>query len=251
MTPHSLTTRPPLGELTLPQQLVKEHNRTMRPHLNNLLKSSRILNLSVETTFTAAVLLQRYKIASQEENVDAWIIAICLLLACKREEEPRRLRDFINCSYLMQNRPLPDLDDAYWEAKKKIVRTEQNVLRWLEFDIAVSRPHRAIVAFLLHLSSDDNDEDQFKCRILARRAFQKLNGAMFYVEALQQDADVLGIAALRLALIDSETSTTLSEERRNEVLGFSIWGDRFGIERPVESILQVQDIVKRATTDQD
>lgn len=244
------TRRPPLGELTLDQYLQKEHNREMGPLLHQLLKSSRILNVSVETTFTAAVLLHRYKIVSEEMTIDTWIVAVCLLLACKREEEPRRLRDFINCAYLMQNRPLPDLDDAYWEDKKKIVRTELIVLRWLEFDLVVSRPHRAVVAFLLHQRGDEDENDRNQCREVALQVFRKLNNIIFSIEALQQDADILAIAALRLALIDSETST-LSGERRKQFLSFQIWVDQFGIQRQKESIEQVQDIVHRANMDQD
>jgi hypothetical protein len=235
-----------MGELRLPKNQQEKHNRELRPLLHQLLQSSRVLKLCVETTFTAAVLLHRFKIASQETNrhiIDTWIITSCLLLACKREEEPRRLRDFINCAYLMQQRPLPDLDDAYWEDKKKIVRTEQIVLRWLEFDITVSRPHRAIVAILRYLSADNNERERKECRELAQSAFRKLNDTIFSVEALQQEADILAIAALRLAILDDPM---LSEDRRKQLLDFPTWGKQFGVDCQIDFIQQVQDIVRQA-----
>jgi hypothetical protein len=145
----------------------------------------------------------------------------------------------------MQQRPPPDLDDAYWEDKKRIVRTEQIVLRWLEFDITVSRPHRAIVAILLGLSADNNEQDRKECRELAQRAFRKLNDTVFSVEALQQEGDVLAIAALRLAIIETPI---LSEDRRKQLLDFQMWCNQYGIKSQIDFIFQVQDIVKRART---
>lgn len=248
MTPH-YAARPPLGDLTLSRHQHQAHDRKMRPLLHQMLKSSRILKLSVETTFSAAILLHRY-IITVETNlpIDTWIITVCLLLASKREEEPRRLRDFINCSYLMQNRPLPDLNDAYWEDKKHIVRTEQIVLRWLDFDLMVSRPHRAVVALLLPFSSTD-DCDNSPCKEMARGAFRILNCTIFSIEALQQEGDILAVAALRLALIESDTLTTaIPEEKRQQYLSLQIWNKQFGMQIPAESILRVQGIVKRATT---
>lgn len=252
---YCLATRPPLGELTLNESLQEEHNREMRPFLRKLLKSARILKLPAETTFTAAVLLHRYKISSNM-TIDAWIIATCLLLACKREEEPRRLRDFINCSYLMQNRPLPDLDEAYWDAKKKLIRTEQIVLRWLTFDVSVSRPHRAIVAFLLH-DVDDDDDNKCSNRDLALLAFRKLNNTIFSIQALEQGADVLAIAALRLALLDSTSLISVSDERRTQLHSLKRWGDKLGLhhnhDQQVESIQKSQDMMnaERPVIDKD
>ena len=141
-----------------------------------------VLRLASETRFTALVLLHRYGQAKQEATSSSstehhqeewpWIGAMCLFLACKSEDEPRRLRDVINMVEMVLSPPestnkgvgrfhtgndgcdesvivmdmvhMPSLDGAYWESKKKAIETEQMVLRWLGFDSFVSHPHRAV-----------------------------------------------------------------------------------------------------------
>ena len=160
-----------------------------------------ILRLTTETRFTALVLLHRYtqaknEVASpryydndeEEKNSNVidenernlpWIGAVCLFLACKTEEEPRRLRDVVNMARMVlsssstlstsktkiktpslsiSNKTIVDdvilsmnlskppslNEEEYWDSKKKVIETEQMVLRWLGFDCSVSHPHRAI-----------------------------------------------------------------------------------------------------------
>ncbi len=81
--------------------------------------AGKILELGMETKFTALVLLHRYWNAfesiidtishsrsntkeKQPEDDWKWVASACLFLACKAEEEPRRLRDVINVSYMLQ-----------------------------------------------------------------------------------------------------------------------------------------------------
>jgi hypothetical protein len=211
----------------------------------------------METTFTAACLLHRFAIAHSslknhptqlhhhdknddtaknhhndkphEKNNDddddwRWIIASCIFLACKVEEEPRRLRDLINMAHMItfhnnnnddalrdnvtpsnlnkkhqqvnhqaslsneqrQNNATtstttttggggassssvaallywesepPDLDSRYWQAKETLVKAEQNVLRWLAFDVTVSHPHRAVVVLLSQQQQQQQQKD--------------------------------------------------------------------------------------------
>lgn len=148
-----------------------------------------VLRLGTETRFTALVLLHRYAQAKQtstttEDREDwPWVGGVCLFLACKAEDEPRRLRDIINMAQMVLSPPdttttprddrgdeqvetminntvdndrdhfstivmdmtrTPPLDGAYWDSKKKAIETEQMVLRWLGFDCSVSYPHRAV-----------------------------------------------------------------------------------------------------------
>jgi len=174
---------------------------------------------------------------------DDWkyVVAICLFLACKREEEPRRLRDVINLAHMIDiittstsssaaapttkpqnqqqqqqqqvvlqwNPTPPPLDDTYWAAKERMVQTEQRVLRWLAFDIAVSHPHRAVVLMLMMMEEeqeDDEDDEQQqeedrheRLDRLRSAAFGRLNDALFSVAALQQPVLALAVAALTLA----------------------------------------------------
>jgi hypothetical protein len=157
-----------------------------------------ILRVKTETRFTAIVLLHRYAQSknkninnrggnnnnnnknkegdkndndNDEDNDDdwPWIGAVCLFLACKTEEEPRRLRDVINMARMVlsssstskdnsdngnnKNKSIlnmnllkpPSLnEEAYWDSKRKAIETESIVLRWLGFDCSVSHPHRAV-----------------------------------------------------------------------------------------------------------
>ena len=125
------------------------------------------------------------------------ILVCCIFLACKVEEEPRRLRDFINLSQMLSwdevggkvqkeesvkktssystddakldrekphhsllywKKDPPDLDERYWSIKECIVTTEQHVLRWLAFDVCVSHPHRAIVALIQQQQREQRDQ---------------------------------------------------------------------------------------------
>jgi hypothetical protein len=251
---------------------------TLRPLLSRLFVACHVLQVSAETRFTAGVLLHRYYAAcplvDQQRNDDRvqWVVAACLFLACKTEEEPRRLRDVINCANMIQweegvdkedpssssisssrevtrKRPRssdrasgddqsdpiqanstsnaragstacaiiqwdpqpPSLDERYWEGKETLVRTEQNVLRWLAFDTTVSHPHRAVLVILqqqqlftkLSLSPETR-------AVLIAKAWSRLNDALFYVVALQHGILELAVASISLALAE------LVEETNND-----------------------------------
>ena len=155
-----------------------------------------ILQVKTETRFTAIVLLHRYAQSKNKNNQGGnnnknevgdnnnneydnddndndndewpWIGAVCLFLACKTEEEPRRLRDVINMARMVLSSSMSkkDIDnehnnsknvlcmnlttppslneEAYWDSKRKAIETESIVLRWLGFDCSVSHPHRAV-----------------------------------------------------------------------------------------------------------
>eukprot|EP00751_Fragilariopsis_kerguelensis_P027102 CAMPEP_0170868624 /NCGR_PEP_ID=MMETSP0734-20130129/23716_1 /TAXON_ID=186038 /ORGANISM="Fragilariopsis kerguelensis, Strain L26-C5" /LENGTH=421 /DNA_ID=CAMNT_0011246523 /DNA_START=18 /DNA_END=1283 /DNA_ORIENTATION=- len=163
----------------------KRHSRMLQQYFGAI-KSSfifrmyfacHILRVTTETRFTAVVLLHRFIQAKnkarfqpdyddgEEENNNnnedggdlSWIGAVCLFLACKTEEEPRRLRDVINMARMVLSENSDDdmltlnlsqppslNEEAYWDSKKKAIETEQMVLRWLGFDCSVSHPHRAV-----------------------------------------------------------------------------------------------------------
>lgn len=170
------------------------HNRRMRPVLSALLVAAEVLDVQVETQFTAGCLLHRYAAVVEDNTEWRWILAACLFLACKTSEDPRRLRDMINVAEMIdwktdpdviqwRSRP-PDLDDNYWKSKERLVETEQKVLRWLAFDCLVSHPHRAVLAMAESLELKEDD-------ILA--SWCKLNDCLFHVEALQ--SNVLALAA--------------------------------------------------------
>jgi hypothetical protein len=257
--------RPLINVIQIPDDNARNHDQTLRPLLSSLFVACNILQVSAETRFTGGVLLHRYYAAcpfDQRTDHVRWVVAACLFLACKTEEEPRRLRDVINCANMIQweakdvepsnnggkevnrkrprisdrasgddeNDPIqatstsnaagstraiiqwdpqpPSLDETYWEGKETIVRTEQNVLRWLAFDTTVSHLHRAVLVILqqqqlftqLSLSPETR-------AVLIAKAWRRLNDALFYVVALQHGILELAVASIYLALVELDNET--------------------------------------------
>lgn len=252
--------------------------------------ASDVLQVSPETRFTAIVLLYRYATvattatkatahvttnctASNNENENnkdnddktdwPFVAGACLFLACKAEEEHRRLRDIVNVIFMIlktttpsqsaaaaakgtnstassssnhsNNKiPLfvssqpPPLDDTYWNAKKRVIESEQTVLRWLGFDCYVSHPHRAIVHILQNddLSPKDDDGSSSSStsssssssnhpnkRLLINTAFRRINDALFYPKALQQFSVLeLACAAIELAVAEEMEEDNNAQE---------------------------------------
>jgi len=187
----------------------KQPGAIILPVLCRLYLAADILQFDVEPRFSALVFLHRYATAIGDEGLEKyktisdwkWVGAACLFLACKADEEPRRLRDVINLAEMlfvieddenwikMSEHP-PGLNERYWEAKKKVVETEQLVLRWIMFNISVAHPHRAVVLLL---------EKAMQRDVLITAAFRHLNDALFHAPALTFSALELAVAAIELA----------------------------------------------------
>lgn len=102
----------------------------------------------------------------------------------------------------------PDLDESYWEAKERIVSTEQSILRLIKFDVSVSQPHRLLVIIfeellLFHISDTNYGTGYARRSGVLRSAWKKLNDALFYAPALMCGCMELACAALDLALQES------------------------------------------------
>lgn len=182
-----------------------EHNAAILPWICALLAASEVLDLSVETQFTASVLLHRYRSLSGafrvrgrtlrsdrgEDSVpspEILAVAACLFVACKAENEPRRVRDVVSCALQLRVRVpsceedgssstnlsnterkvpvhvlwIPDPLDAgseiprvarYKETQQRLIDAEQRLLRWLGFDVQVSHPHRMVVLIVQYMTA--------------------------------------------------------------------------------------------------
>jgi hypothetical protein len=222
MAPTQMVLRAPL-----PGSLVKadDSQNDIRPVLYRMFVACHVLRLGQEARFSALVLFHRYFQATAtngKRRTDndgdewKWIAAACLFLACKAEEEPRRLRDVINLAHIILStetqarattptettvphyqldfrRTSPSLNEKYWEAKKKIVETEQALLRWLSFDTSISHPHRAVILLT------ENEPIQVT-KTLAPIAFRLLNDALFHAPALAHGVLEMACAAVSLAI---------------------------------------------------
>ncbi|CAJ1936503.1 unnamed protein product [Cylindrotheca closterium] len=189
----------------------KEIGPIIFPLLCRLYLASNILQFDVEPRFSALLFLHRFATAIEDDLAKyksisdwKWVGAACLFLACKAAEEPRRLRDVINLAEMLfvdededddnwvtMDKNPPGLNEKYWEAKKKVVETEQFVLRWMMFDISVAQPHRAVVLLL--------EKETIQRELLIPIAFRCLNDALFHTPSLTFPIMELAVAAIELA----------------------------------------------------
>jgi Cyclin, N-terminal domain len=196
----------------------------LRPLVCRMYIACTILRLGTETRYAALVYLHRYfhatmtreqpRTGSVLQRPSPWVAAACLFLATKSQEEPRRLRDVINLAHILLDESTstsglneeangaiicidkepPLLDETYWELKKKLVETEQIVLRWLGFDLFVPHPHRTVALMIRHLPSAHQD-------LIFPEAARRLNDALFSMggSALRHNTLELATAAIELA----------------------------------------------------
>jgi hypothetical protein len=64
----------------------------------------------------------------------------------------------------------PDLNDAYWKAKERIIETEKSVLRWLTLGCFVSHPRPAVLLIVEHLLLSSNTRNA-SCNTLDEQQF--------------------------------------------------------------------------------
>jgi Cyclin, N-terminal domain len=123
------------------------------------------------------------------------------------------------------NRDPPPLNEAYWDTKLLLVRSEQIVLRWLGFDVMVSKPHRAVTMVL--------EEPAVKQRLLvtltqgaldqlSNVAWRRLNDALFHSLALQHSVMELACAAIVLAVEEVGSTTMPSPDPEEQGKGCTI-----------------------------
>ena len=204
-------------ELVPPLAEYKADNHVLiDPLLKKLWIACHILELGHETRFAVLVLLHRYYAYStgDEDLQWRWIGAACIVLGCKMEETPRRLRDVVNVSIMLDfslepstdsrvaimPQP-PDLNADYWKAKEEIVRTEQAVLRVLAFEVTISHPHRLVKILL--------EPDSLQQSDLLPSSWRRLNDALFWAPALTHSAPEIALAAIQLSREEVEESLPL------------------------------------------
>jgi Cyclin, N-terminal domain len=224
------------------------HNLRMRTSLTKMLVACNILQVSMETQYTACCLWHRlnlilaasptecYQYGTRATNratrpPENFLWAACIFVACKVEEDHRRLRDIVNCANMLGDeltsnsnkldfeltaspcstilmlpfQPTPPrLEQAYWNSKEQMVTTEQYVLRWLSFDVVVSHPHRAVVI----LMTDLMEEGALRSTLLSR-AWKLVNESIWDV-ALQGYSVMTLAAGIVTVVLEDYHLTTIS-----------------------------------------
>ena len=153
------------------------------------------------------------------------VAASCLFLGCKSEEDVRRIRDCVNLAHVLDFAGIrggrddaegykgtggatscaadvdifeaagpPELDESYWKEKGRIVATEQEVLRVIQFDVSVGHPHRAVLLIL------DGMEWARQDAALVEETWMVLNDATFHAPALRHSIFAMACGAIMLSV---------------------------------------------------
>jgi len=181
----------------------KETEIKLRVYGSELIANSGILlKLPQATIATGQVLLHRfyYLRSFKEFNVKSVAIS-CLFLATKLEESPKRMRDIINVYNHIQQvenkEKIEALDynqQAYWDYKNEVMKTERVILLEMGFNLFVELPHKYLVNYLKVLNFEKNinfiqtawnyANDSLKSDVCCRFTPEVIASACIYMTAI-------------------------------------------------------------------
>lgn len=224
----TMTLRPPVT--TYPVSNNSNHDRVT--WISSLFIMSHVLRLKMDAQFTAACLLHRFldyhdirdkaRSSTFTRKPSVWIGA-CLFIAAKVAEDPRRLRDVVNCSQMLRlplERPPdgstalpsihwkdnpPNIDYDYVNTKTEMIQAEQEFLRVIHFDTSVSQPHRAMA--LLWPSRHPPSRVQ--------EAYSLLHQTLYHVEILRYPVMDVAVAILCLVFPEDASQCNTPTSRDN------------------------------------
>ena len=218
-----------------PQMVNKSAVYTFQQYLSLLYIASVKLELAAETRFATLALFRRFweckgwstaadsppppasAVCDPEGGEVGYFVAACVFLACKAEEQFRKLRDIVNVCHvigiltivdeddrvealppnptleqiLRLNSEPPLLTEAYTEAKADIVSAEGAVLRMLKFDVVASGSNNRPYRVLLMLVSQMDLEGRFSKKVedeVVRAAWAIINGRVLRGGVLAEQA---------------------------------------------------------------
>jgi hypothetical protein len=160
------------------------------------------LELQPTTIATAAVLYHRFFSKTSARTYDVCTIgATSVFLACKVENEKRRMRDIINVvqQSIERDAELLDMDEKYFTYKNGIVQTELFMMRILEFQVNYVHPHRYLVHYLRELQHWMGYENVCNNTIF-RTAWSFLQDFHHDPSVINYKPQELAIAAIQLSL---------------------------------------------------
>ncbi|CAG7734187.1 unnamed protein product [Allacma fusca] len=160
------------------------------------------LELQPTTIATAAVLYHRFFCKTSVRTYDVCTIgATSVFLACKVENEKRRMRDIINVvqQSIERDAELLDMDEKYFAYKNGIVQSELFMMRILEFQVNYTHPHRYLVHYLRELQHWMGYENVCSNTIF-RTAWSFLQDFHHNSSVINYKPQELAIAAIQLSL---------------------------------------------------
>lgn len=211
---------------------VREEETQLAYGADLIAEAGLCLRLSQLSIATAQVLFHRfYVVASLHSHGHVWMAAAALLVACKIEEQHRRIRDVANAVHYCfcarestgpadtSKRPLP-LDyygQPGFEWKSIIVSSERHLLKELGFQVFVDHSHKFVLVFA-NVLKDKGSASTDEWLELTQGAWNYANDAYRSRLPVLESPEALACACIALSA------------RRFNVLLPSEWTTVFGIE---------------------
>eukprot|EP01118_Nematostelium_gracile_P018400 TRINITY_DN8163_c0_g1_i1.p1 TRINITY_DN8163_c0_g1~~TRINITY_DN8163_c0_g1_i1.p1 ORF type:complete len:244 (+),score=51.58 TRINITY_DN8163_c0_g1_i1:26-757(+) len=140
---------------------------------------------------TACILFHRFHQKKPIKNEDIPLVgATCVYLATKLEEDPKRLRDIINTSYMMQYNKQLMIGTEYWKERDRVVEQELALLSTLAFDVTVELPYKYLLNYLKALNAK---------HALAQLSWNLLNDSFETTISLTWRPHVVAVSCIYLA----------------------------------------------------
>ena len=202
-------------------------------------ESAISLRVNQAVACTGQTLLHRFYAKRSLKKFDVErVAATCAFLACKLEEQPRKVRDVINVFHGGSARrraraascaprpadlePLNPLGETYETLKRDLIRTERHALREFGFCVQVEHPHKFVLNYLRMFEHGDDSD-------LTRRAWAFANDSMRTNLCVRFRADEIAAACVHLATRSSPKPVVppLPEEHGDEK---QPWWSLFGVD---------------------
>ena len=201
-------------------------------------ESAILLRVNQAVACTGQTLLHRFYAKRSLKKFDVErVAATCAFLACKLEEQPRKVRDVINVFHRGSVRrramraksvpgpsdlePLNPLGETYEALKRDLIRTERHALREFGFCVQVEHPHKFVLNYLRMFEHGDDAR-------LVRRAWAYANDSMRTNLCVRFRADEIAAACVHLAVRTSPEPLVPPLPEKNADGG--PWWSLFGVD---------------------
>ncbi|KAH3742633.1 CDK9 kinase-activating protein cyclin T [Pelomyxa schiedti] len=203
-----------------------------------------LLQLQQHTTATSLYFFHGFFERHAVGTYDRFLVAAaCIYIAGKAEETPRKLRDVLNVSYALLNDQILQIGKEYTELKELLIKTEQEVLRTLSFDLSVEQPYKYLLQFVKAVTFSLDAP-------LAQLSWNIVNDCLYFPLMTKHAPHVLAAAALNVAALLSNYSLP--------AFATGHWWEAFGLTtaeleeascRMLDVYLQVPQIIITAEKD--
>eukprot|EP01119_Soliformovum_irregulare_P004460 TRINITY_DN15472_c0_g1_i1.p1 TRINITY_DN15472_c0_g1~~TRINITY_DN15472_c0_g1_i1.p1 ORF type:complete len:261 (-),score=49.93 TRINITY_DN15472_c0_g1_i1:255-989(-) len=181
-------------------QEIKEEKHLRRITCTFLQESGVRLKLPQLTIATAILFFHRFYIRNKIKDFDRYIIGtVCMFLAAKVEDTPKRLNDVLLETYRVWNKKDIVVDsEEFNRLREQIVNYEFTLLQSISFDFTVAHPYKYLVSNIRTMQ-DSMALQQTGSKELAQVAWNFVNDSLRTTLCLQYRPDRIAVAAIFLA----------------------------------------------------